>query len=381
MLYILNSYLLSVLLYWLNLAYFTGGFAGFALLYLARDKERKESFFATLNKLIAIPFVLTLIACSGIAIISLAGFGFLITPNLTQLTIFGGLAIASTFLAIWFLRSGVASIEKIKQRFTSASAIERNKKTDIRNINDFLPEIFEVYNPLKYFDLNKGVFLGLSETGEPIYWPHGKVLPHIQVLGTSGSGKGIFIGMLAYQNIAMGEAVFVVDPKNDEWLPHVIASAAKGFGRPYHYIDLNPEALPQLNIFQGATAGQIEEMFIAGFGLAESGNAGSDHFRLADRKAAGMVARYIAKNKGCTAASAYKALLPQIKDVEGFEGHFREMAEMPSVNAKIGLDLQQVVRDGGAVYVVGSMRNNKVQRLQKMLMIRLIVDARLKMTR
>lgn len=371
MVFILNSYILSALLYWFKLAHFGGFLSFFAVLYMAQNKEQKEGFFHSLTKFLALPFVLTLSAFLLIISISPLAFGFLITPNLLQSAIFFCSTIASSFAAIWFLRGGVAWVEKLKQRFTLTSSIERNKKTDIRNIDDFLPKVIETYNPYTYFNLDKGVFLGLSETGEPIYWPHSKPLPHVQVAGTTGSGKGVWLGMYIAQNIAMDEAIFVIDPKDDEWLPHVISTAAHKYNRPYHFIDLRPTAPPQLNLFTGATAEQIEEMYLAGFGLSETGKA-SDFYGIADRQAALTVAKYIAKTPNATPASAYNALKEVIAEAAKFSGYLKEMAEAHCVNAHQGLDLRDIIKNGGAVYVVGSMRNTKVIRLQKMLVVKLI---------
>lgn len=50
-------------------------------------------------------------------------------------------------------------------------------------------------------------------------------MPHIQACGTTGSGKGVFMGSLSAQCALNGEAVIVIDPKDDEWFPHVAQTA------------------------------------------------------------------------------------------------------------------------------------------------------------
>jgi len=216
--------------------------------------------------------------------------------------------------------------------------------------------------------VEKGFFMGLDEAGEPVYWQDS--LPHIQVAGTTGAGKGIFLGMIGPQCLLHGEPVFYLDPKDDEWGPHVLFAAAKRAGVPYYYIDLRPGAGPQINLFDGCDMHQFEELLLAGFELGDKGGD-SDHYRLADRRAASQLARE-AKN-GDTPASLYREKGEFLeKTAPGFAGKLREMADIAAVNARHGISLQKVVREGAAVYVVGSMRHAKVVRLQRMLLVRLI---------
>jgi hypothetical protein len=224
------------------------------------------------------------------------------------------------------------------------------------------------YDPKEYFVKGK-YFLGLGEDGKPVYWEES--LPHVQIAGTTGAGKGVFIGMLEAQAVMQNAAVFAIDPKDDEWGAHVMYEAAKESGASYHYIDLRPGACPQFNFFDGANSEEIEELFLAGFGLSERG-AAEDFYRIADRKAASECAA-IAGDGGYTPAQLYEEMSVLLeKNSPYFAGLLREMGELAAVNARGGLDLAKIVKEGGAVYVVGSMRNAKVIRLQRMFLVRLI---------
>ncbi|PRC92741.1 TraM recognition site of TraD and TraG [Solimicrobium silvestre] len=61
-------------------------------------------------------------------------------------------------------------------------------------------------------------------------------------------------------------------------------------------------------------------------------------------------------------------------DAEKFEGKLRELAELPSINAQNGhgISLQKIIEEGGCLYIVGSMRNDIVKTVQRILLIRLI---------
>ncbi len=82
---------------------------------------------------------------------------------------------------------------------------------------------------MDYIDLNKGIFIGLSREGEPQYIPLKEwQTQHADIIGTTGAGKGVVTGILLYQSILADEGVFVLDPKNDEWAPHLYKKSVRG---------------------------------------------------------------------------------------------------------------------------------------------------------
>jgi hypothetical protein len=280
----------------------------------------------------------------------------------------------STVAVFIFLRSGSQLLNKAKSKLTRKTDLERNKKTDIRSIDEHVPDPI-VFDPAKYVDLEKGCFLGLDENERPVYIPPpgtGKAGPHIQVVGTTGGGKGVSLGVMATQFLQRGEAVFFCDPKDDEWAPMVLFAAAKRLGVPYHFINLNAPNGPQFNIFEGATKEEVFELFIGGFSLTERGG-GSDFYGIADRQAAMTTAALLAESGG-TAAQVYEQVADSYtKDGVKFAGKLREMAVTPSVNAtRGGVDFASIVAKGGIVYIVGSMRNDIVKTIQRMLLVRFI---------
>ena len=71
------------------------------------------------------------------------------------------------FAFLW-LRFGVHMAEWSKKKLTRSSSLERNKKTDVREIEKFLPASKKRFDPLKFINYKKGFFIGLSENGKPI---------------------------------------------------------------------------------------------------------------------------------------------------------------------------------------------------------------------
>ncbi len=124
---------------------------------------------------------------------------------------------------------------------------------------------------MDYIDINKGIFIGLDKEKTPQYIPvKDWQKQHADIIGTTGAGKGVASGILLYQSILAGEGVFVLDPKNDEWAPHLYRKACKDAGKPFVLIDLNKNEY-QLNLIEDITAEHLEELFVAGFSLAEKG--------------------------------------------------------------------------------------------------------------
>lgn len=288
-----------------------------------------------------------------------------------------GLWVGGAVMAVFWLRFITPRINAVLVRSKKTTVLERNRKSDVREIAKFLPQAATDFDPMKFINHKKGIFLGLDENRKPVYInsPHGTSVPHIQVVGTTGAGKGVSLCVMAAQFMERGESVFYCDPKNDEWAPHVLHHAAQRAGKPFHLVNLNRPNGAQFNPFSGATAEEIFELFQAGFGLTEKGDA-SDFYGIADRREAQATAKLMA-SQNLNIAQAYAARREVLHDprtgAEKFAGRLRELAETPSINAiSGGVDLARVIGQGGCVYFVGSMRNDIIKTVQRFLLVRLI---------
>ncbi len=282
----------------------------------------------------------------------------------------GGFLVLGILAVALLERLYVPFTEKFLSFFTKKAGTERDHLTDVREVAKEAEKKQDApsFDPSAFY--KKGsFFLGIDEKGEPIYWEGD--LPHCQVVGTSGAGKGRAIGMIVAQCALARQPCFSNDPKDDEYGPAQAKKAADDAGVPYFYMDLRKK-IPQINIFSGRTEDQVEELLVAGFELGDKGEA-SDHYKLADRDMATTVAALYAA--GDTARSLFKAHSKLMKKAEGFHGKFSELARTISINAKRGISLEEVVQKGGVVYIVGSMRNARIIRIQKMILVWLIQQA------
>lgn len=371
----LNYYVIGALLYLAHASPLAGFLSAFIVFRINRSTADKQNptFRGRLFSFLSIPAVVILCAHILLPIISKLEFGTPVTASVPDMSWFAATFVIGIISAIILLRSGVQLLEQTKGRLTQTNALERNKKTDVREIQKHIPDAALSFDPLKFMDKSKGVFLGLDEKKQPTYieFGGGTSAPHVQVIGTTGAGKGVSLGVMASQFLERGEAVFFCDPKSDEWAPSVMYAAAKRTGKQYHYVNLNRPHGPQLNLFEGATSDEAFELFQAGFSLTEKGDA-SDFYGIADRREAIATARLMAEN-GLTIAEAYQQQEDSWPNAEKFYGKLREMADTPSINSRSGgVSLADVIDHGGCIYIVGSMRNDIVKTAQRILLVRLI---------
>ncbi|EHT97768.1 mobilization protein [Pantoea stewartii subsp. stewartii DC283] len=233
---------------------------------------------------------------------------------------------AGLILHILLRRVISPELDKAKRSLVKKTGMERDGRTDVRKVKELLPQTAE-YDPFEYIDLRKGIFIGLTKDGEPQYIPVKEwQTQHADIIGTTGAGKGVASGILLYQSILAGEGVFVLDPKNDEWAPHLYKKACEDAGKPFVLIDLNkPEY--QMNLIDGITADYLEELFVAGFSLAEKGEA-ADFYRIDDRKAARTAAQFVSQNPSSTIRDIYNGEYVQGigETIKAFHGKTEELA-------------------------------------------------------
>lgn len=228
-----------------------------------------------------------------------------------------------------------------------------------------------------FIDLNNGVFIGIDKDDQPQYITIDEFQSqHADLIGTTGSGKGVSACVLLYQAILSGEGVFVEDPKNDEWAPHVLREACQQAGKPFVLINLNALNF-QIDLLADISHEQLEELFNAGFSLGKKGE-GADFYRIADRRAARNAAAIY--EKGMTLRDLFNTpcVTSLAEDVPAFYGELEEIALVNAINASHGFSLKTIFDEGGCCYIIGSMRNQKIISAQRMILARLIQIAEIR---
>lgn len=261
----------------------------------------------------------------------------------------------------------------LKRFFKSSTPFNRNSMTDIRCIDGQLPKTFKEYSLNKYIKKNR-IFLGLDERKNAKFIDSSlSRTSHFQIVGTTGSGKGVLSGSLLTQSIANGECVICFSPKDDEWMPYVLGQAAEDKNRPYYYIDLIGN-LPQINPLSNYSYHNICEFLSSAFGTSEKGTD-ADFYRLADRSAIKQFARFYLEKE-----LSFKQAVVQFisdndqlsKEAPKFREDLLELVDLPVTHAISGLDISKAVEEGAVIYIQGSMRHEGVLKLQKALLTKMI---------
>lgn len=346
----------------------------FALIAADFSDEKEPGFFARILYRLSIIGFFPLILLAGNYLITGQIFGKYWFAGKVLFAYYAGAIAISIAVCLVILRFGSPLLNKARSDLTKTTALERNKKIDVRDVDKYFEKIKETtFDPRDFIDPKRGIFLGLDECKRPVYvdFKGGTAAPHVEVVGTTGAGKGVSLGVMASQFLARGEAVFFCDPKNDEWAPHVLHDAARRAGVPFYYIDLNTPNGPQINIFEGAKKEEVFELFVSAFSLTEKGSI-ADFYSIADRRVASTAAEELAR--GGTAATLYQRSGAEFREeAEKFAGKLRELAATPSINADGGgVDFAKIVAGGGCAYIVGSMRNDIIKTIQRMLLVRFI---------
>jgi type IV secretory pathway TraG/TraD family ATPase VirD4 len=275
------------------------------------------------------------------------------------------------FISIMVIRHFLGSFDSLKNSFIKKTGLEREKRSDIRTICSVLPKATKSFNPAKFFKTSKGFFLGLDKRRRSQYitqeiWRSS----HVDIIGTTGSGKGVAAGIFLSQAIIQGEAVIVVDPKNDEWLPHVLGEIASKSKVSFYYIDLGGE-ISQWNPFFRKSSQEIEELFSAGFGLSEKGTD-ADFYRLNDRKSARIFSKSYQGSEKILPDAFSEFLVDQesvLKESPKFVEDLEELVSLPVTHVQSGLDISKAIEEGAVIYVRGSIRNPRILKLQKMFVL------------
>ncbi len=282
--------------------------------------------------------------------------------------------VVSGIAAFFTYRYTSSWVDRLKDRFTKKTVLQKDSQTDIRDMSSSIPEERKPYKVEKYFKKNM-MFIGLDVNSKPVYLTADRWLSnHVDLVGSTGLGKGIAAGvMLTQASLVMGEAVIVIDPKNDEYMPHVLAQNAKNLGLPFYSIDLMGE-FGQWNPLSYKTSIQIEELLSAGLSLSDVGDA-SDFHRLNDRKAARIFSNMDrSQNVGFSkqVSQFFNEHTDVLEDAKKFREGLEELVSLPVVNVKNGLDLDKAIQKGAIIYVRGSMRHEPVKKLQKMFVLAVI---------
>lgn len=200
----------------------------------------------------------------------------------------GTITLKLLLLSLWLIPATAAAhgirlfyLRKISPKLSSmfkANTISQSKESlsDIRTIDQTLTP--KRYVPEQYYKPGF-IFFGLDEKDEPIYIDLDTYLSnHTQIMGKTGAGKGVLIGVILDQLIMQGITVFYSDPKHDEFIPHIMYQRCKKMGRRFTYFSFYDDEPGEWGPFLGGSLNDARERLGSAFGIGkDSGDNSSIH--------------------------------------------------------------------------------------------------------
>jgi hypothetical protein len=283
--------------------------------------------------------------------------------------------ILARLLAFLFLDGRLAAAdEKVNARLNQEnrrSSQRTGEMTDVRHLHFGEPVPVNALTDFstEHARQQQAVFLGKDELGQPVLVPREAWRKtNIQILGLPGSGKSVMATNALIRCVRdFGDAVVYFDPKGDAWAPHVFRAHCPDFT----LLDLRPGKPAQLNLFRGLDQYALKNLLVAGFNLAETGDV-ADHYRISEQKAAKLIADQFPQGANIQQVLAAAYALPEAlkKDVKGLITKLENVADLSVLQTDSGIDVAGIINGGGCLYVIGSMDDEAVIRVQKMLFAR-----------
>ena len=308
-------------------------------------------------------------------------------PMVLKLVAWGCCFMGGIVFTTYGARKLQAKFSLLFSRFTVKSSVRRGAKTDIRYMAKELPAISN-YNPLKFINLKKGVFVGLDENVKPIYLQNADdwYKRHFLIVGATRSGKGVAMQYLGVQSLMLGETVVFLDPKGDKYMPHIFKEQCEKQGLPYTYIDLTQD-IPQINLVADFTARDLKNCLVESFSQREMGSE-SDVYRKNEQEFLENLANFITQqnqtdNLQNNSSAKNLAELCRDYDLSRYADKYKssvsdlnKLVNIPSINAVNGKSLAELISAGGCVYIVGDLLDETIKKIQRFIFCRVVQLAR-----
>ncbi len=290
------------------------------------------------------------------------------------------------FFATYGARMLQAKFSLFFSRFTVKNKIRKGSKTDIRYMDKELPNLPD-YNPHKFINLKKGVFIGIDEMVKPIYlllndW----YKRHFLIVGATRAGKGVAMQSLGVQSLMLGETVIFLDPKCDQYMPHILKAQCEKQGVPYHYIDLTKDE-PQINLIADFSSRDLKNCLVEAFSQREMGSE-SDVYRKNEQEFLENLADFILEqnngfkeNDSIVAKSL--AELCNAYEISRYASNYKssvsdlnKLTRISSINATNAGSLAALIEQGGCIYIVGDLLDETMKKIQRFIFCRVVQLAR-----
>lgn len=238
------------------------------------------------------------------------------------------------------------------------------------------------YLPSKFYDgTKKKLVVGLDAEDKPIYIPLNVWRQtNTQIIGPTRYGKGVAVGCLMDQIIRLGDGLFYIDPKDDEWAPHVMLQAALATNRPFYHITLHDKGIGYWAPFLGGDRREAYARLVTIFGMVEGGGE-SDFYKIIEKmqlnRIVGKDDKYDLENLygKITAFNSYQKN-PRDKaiKVEALLENWRQIKSLNPPNNVETFSVEKALRENAVVYVQGSLVDDVVRTATKAFIMEVIQE-------
>lgn len=228
------------------------------------------------------------------------------------------------------------------------------------------------YRPQQYQNPEKGMFVGLSEDNKPIYIPSSTWREtNMKVLGPTRFGKGILLGGIMDQVIKNQDTLFYIDPKSDQFAPHVMYQACQQAGRKFYYVSLHDEELGSWAPFTGGSEKDAFSRLLIAFGIELTGEPKTDFYKRQEIKILSKIFSRTRRVEGL------------LNEIENTDAHTAE-AELeiwsgykslcPAQNQ--GFSVEKAIKENAVVYLKGDLDDRVIKTATKTFIVELVQEAR-----
>lgn len=225
------------------------------------------------------------------------------------------------------------------------------------------------FDPNEFINTAKGLFVGVDTNRLPIYVPWRKVNEtHMQIMGSTGAGKGVSLSLMGKQFIRMNKTVIVFDPKGDSHAKAILLEEARTNGREFVYLNLNKPS-PQVNPFAKTTPDEFADLLIAAFDLRARGSD-SDYHKGKEEDCAYVLADQGINSLPNIIEKAHTD--PVVSEEENFLRKLRKLERSKVFMTSEGPDLEEKIQAGAVIYIECSAGSEAVSMAQKLLLLRIM---------
>ncbi|API86661.1 type IV secretion system DNA-binding domain-containing protein [Francisella uliginis] len=284
-----------------------------------------------------------------------------------------------------------SKIEPAFSDYISSIASNNKRSEGLTSSKDELLELKQRLSKMKTFDpatffKKDRIFIAKDiENNKPIYIEDSKIknreLKHVCIVGSSGSGKGVFTQYFLAQACIKNNPIIVLDCNDDEHVMKNLKHTAENMGKDFHWIDFKQYNKPQLDLLQGATPHQFKELTNTLFPTLKITEGGANYFSQFSRRARTV---YESEVEGvrCMFDLHTKVLSKYGEDrFKNDDGHmpqfiqeFFDFANIPMFKVNESMSIAEAIKNGDVIYIScpDMSADDEITYLCKALLIRIL---------